>query len=154
MEERLNHKCVYSKHEQRLQSRTQRACYLVLRYWRRTKAKSERAVRFQCSLLFDGFYRGKKDALMMLYKRCTLCQNNLHQNKDRGITVGAVKPLVNLVTEEGIGMTEKTMVFLSSLVLINEGKEAIVEQKGIASLIETIEDESVKRKKIMILTLL
>ncbi|XP_010539196.1 PREDICTED: U-box domain-containing protein 4-like [Tarenaya hassleriana] len=78
------------------------------------------------SLLMNGSCRGKKDAL----------------------TTG------ELVAEQGKGMSEKAMVVLSSLAAIEEGKEAIVEERGIAVLVEAIEDGSVKEKEFAVLTLL
>ena len=47
------------------------------------------------SLLLSGSNRGKKDALTMLYKLCSM-----RQNKERAVSVGAVMPLVELVTEQ------------------------------------------------------
>ncbi|WJX37659.1 hypothetical protein P8452_25403 [Trifolium repens] len=51
-------------------------------------------------------------------------------------------------------MMEKAMVVLNSLAGIEEGKEAIVEEGGIAALVEAIEDGSVKGKEFAVLTLL
>jgi hypothetical protein len=65
-----------------------------------------------------------------------------------------VKLLVELVAEQGNGMMEKAMVVLNSLAGIEEVKEAIVEEGGIAALVEAIEDGSVKGKEFAVLTLL
>ncbi|KHN03527.1 U-box domain-containing protein 4 [Glycine soja] len=92
--------------------------------------------------------RGKKDALTTLYKLCSV-----RQNKERAVSAGAVRPLVELVAEEGSGMAEKAMVVLNSLAGIEEGKEAIVEEGGIAALVEAIEVGSVKGKEFAVLTL-
>ena len=70
------------------------------------------------------------------------------------MSAGAVKPLVELVAEQGNGMAEKAMVVLNSLAGIQEGKDAIVEEGGIAALVEAIEDGSVKGKEFAVLTLL
>ncbi|KAK2451601.1 U-box domain-containing protein [Trifolium repens] len=51
-------------------------------------------------------------------------------------------------------MMEKAMVVLNSLAGIEEGKDAIVEEGGIAALVEAIEDGSVKGKEFAVLTLL
>ena len=45
-------------------------------------------------------------------------------------------------------------MLLSSLAGIQEGKDAIVEEGGIAALVEAIEDGSVKGKEFAVLTLL
>ncbi|GAV59894.1 Arm domain-containing protein [Cephalotus follicularis] len=100
------------------------------------------------ALLINGSNRGKKDALTTLYKLCSL-----KQNKERAVNAGAVKPLVAMIGEEG-GMAEKAMVVLSSVAGIAEGREAIVEEGGIAALVEAIEDGSVKGKEFAVLTLL
>ncbi|XP_071723849.1 U-box domain-containing protein 4 [Rutidosis leptorrhynchoides] len=107
-------------------------------------------------LLINGSNRGKKDALTTLYKLCSL-----KQNKERAVNAGAVKPLVAIVAEHGGGksdngggMAEKAMVVLSSLAGILEGKDAIVEEGGLAALVEAIEDGSVKGKEFAVLTLL
>ncbi|WVZ10342.1 hypothetical protein V8G54_014872 [Vigna mungo] len=83
-----------------------------------------------------------------MYKLCSV-----RQNKERAVSAGAVKPLVELVAEEGSGMADKAMVVLNSLAGIEEGKEAIVEEGGIAALVEAIEDGSVKGKEFAVLTL-
>jgi hypothetical protein len=101
------------------------------------------------SLVLNGSSRGKKDALTTLYKLCSI-----RPNKERAVSAGAVKPLVELVAEQGSGMAEKAMVVLSSLAGIEEGREAIVEEGGIAVLVEAIEDGSVKGKEFAVLTLL
>ncbi|MBA0720466.1 hypothetical protein Golax_008086 [Gossypium laxum] len=92
---------------------------------------------------------GKKDALTTLYKLCSA-----RQNKERAVSAGAVRPLVGMVGEQGTGMEEKAMVVLSSLAGIEEGREAIVEEGGIAALVEAIEDGSTKGKEFAVLTLL
>lgn len=105
------------------------------------------------SLLINGSNRGKKDALTTLYKLCSL-----KQNKERAVTAGAVRPLVGMVAGQGESggesMAEKAMVVLSLLAGIPEGKEAIVEENGIAALVEAIEDGSTKGKEFAVLTLL
>lgn len=78
----------------------------------------------------------------------------MKQNKERAVTAGAVKPLVELVSEQGTGLAEKAMVVLSSLAAIKEGKAAIVEEGGIPALVEAIEDGSGKGKEFAVLTLL
>ncbi|KAJ1428670.1 Armadillo-type fold [Sesbania bispinosa] len=104
--------------------------------------EAERGVRVAESL------RGRS-ALTTLYKLCSV-----KQNKERAVSAGAVKPLVELVAEQGNGMAEKAMVVLNSLAGIQEGKDAIVEEGGIAALVEAIEDGSVKGKEFAVLTLL
>lgn len=101
------------------------------------------------SLLIYGSSRGKKDALTTLYKLCSL-----KQNKERAVSAGAVRPLVGMLAGQGEGMAEKAMVVLSLLAGIAEGTEAIVEENGIAALVEAIEDGSVKGKEFAVLTLL
>ncbi|KVH88668.1 U-box domain-containing protein 4-like [Cynara cardunculus var. scolymus] len=103
------------------------------------------------SLLMNGSNRGKKDALTTLYKLCSM-----KANKKRAVTAGAVKPLVELVAgETGIGMAEKAMVVLSSLAVIEEGRRAVVEEGGIAALVEVMEDgRSEKGKEFAVVTLL
>ena len=66
-----------------------------------------------------------------------------------------MKPLVDLVAG-GVGMAEKAMVVLSSLAAIEEERKAVVEEGGIAALIEVIEDgsRSVKGKEFAVVTLL
>jgi hypothetical protein len=60
-----------------------------------------------------------------------------------------------MVVEAGAGMmAEKAMVVLSSLAAIEEGRETIVEEGGIAALVEAIEDGSVKGKEFAVVTLL
>nr|GMD47260.1 U-box domain-containing protein 4 [Ipomoea batatas] len=76
------------------------------------------------ALLINGSNRGKKDSLK-------LCSVKL--NKER-----AVKPPVELV---GVN-DEKAMVVLNSLAAIEIGRDAIVEEGGIAALVEAIEDSS------------
>ncbi|KAI8007171.1 U-box domain-containing protein 2 [Camellia lanceoleosa] len=51
-------------------------------------------------------------------------------------------------------MAEKAMVVMSSLAAVEEGKEAIVEEGGIAALVEVIEDGSLKGKEFAVMTLL
>ncbi|GMQ05671.1 hypothetical protein CsSME_00050606 [Camellia sinensis var. sinensis] len=51
-------------------------------------------------------------------------------------------------------MAEKAMVVMSSLAAVAEGKEAIVEEGGIAALVEVIEDGSPKGKEFAVMTLL
>lgn len=93
------------------------------------------------ALLLNGSNRGKKDALTTLYKLCSIkC------NKERAVSAGAVKPLVALVVEQ--------TTVLNSLAGIDEGKEAIVQEGGIAALVEAIEVGSVKGKEFVVLTLL
>ncbi|EPS73780.1 hypothetical protein M569_00975 [Genlisea aurea] len=101
------------------------------------------------SLLINGSNRGKKDALTTLYK---LCSAKL--NKERAVCAGLVRPLVNLVGEQGTGLAEKSMVVLSSLAGIDDGRDAIVEEGGIAALVEAIEDGTDKGKEFAVLTLL
>ncbi|KAA0035911.1 gag-protease polyprotein [Cucumis melo var. makuwa] len=101
------------------------------------------------SLLLNGSNRRKKDALTTLYKLCLIKPNN-----EQAITARAVKPLVALVAEQGTSLAEKAMVVLSNLAGIQEGKDTIVEEGGIAALVEAIEDELVKGKEFAVLTLL
>ncbi|XP_044497753.1 U-box domain-containing protein 4 [Mangifera indica] len=101
------------------------------------------------SLLITGSNRGKKDALTTLYKLCSL-----KQNKERAVSAGAVRPLVAMLAGQGEGMAEKAMVVLSLLAGIAEGQDAIVDENGIATLVEAIEDGSVKGKEFAVLTLL
>ena len=61
---------------------------------------------------------------------------------------------MELVAEQGTGMAEKSIVVLSSLAAIEEGKMAIVENGGIPALVKVIEDGSVKGKEFAVLTLL
>lgn len=61
---------------------------------------------------------------------------------------------MDMVAEQGTGMSEKAMVVLSSLAGIEEGREAIVEEGGIPALVEAIEDGSLKGKEFAVLTLL
>ena len=61
-----------------------------------------------------------------LYKLCSA-----KVNKERAVSAGAVRPLVELVAEQGTGMADKLIVVLSSLVAIEEGKMAIVENGGV-----------------------
>ncbi|KAM1447960.1 hypothetical protein FF1_006750 [Malus domestica] len=79
------------------------------------------------SLLISGSMRGKNDALTTLYKLCSI-----KPNKERAVSAGAVKPLVALVAEQRTGLAEKAMVVLSSLAGVEEGNEAIVEEKDMA----------------------
>ncbi|CAL5389907.1 unnamed protein product [Camellia sinensis] len=72
-----------------------------------------------------------------LYKLCTV-----KVNKERAVKGGAVKAVVGLVAVEQ--MAEKAMVVMSSLAAVAEGKEAIVEEGGIAALVEAVEDGSRK----------
>ncbi|KAK4798571.1 hypothetical protein SAY86_030897 [Trapa natans] len=97
----------------------------------------------------NGTNRGKKDAITTLYKLCTI-----RPNKERVVNAGAVRPLVGMVAEQGNGMAEKALVVLSSLAAIEDGKEAIVEDGGIAALLEVIEDGSVKGKEFAVTALL
>ncbi|XP_019053280.1 PREDICTED: U-box domain-containing protein 4-like [Nelumbo nucifera] len=99
------------------------------------------------SLLLNGSNRGKKDALTT-YKLVSM-----KQNKERAVNAGAVKPLVDFISEQGSGLTEKVMVVLSSLAAIPEGRTAIIEG-GITVLVEAIEDGLVKGKEFAVLTLL
>ncbi|KAF5958976.1 hypothetical protein HYC85_000185 [Camellia sinensis] len=92
------------------------------------------------TLLMNGSNRGKKDAMTTLYKLCTV-----KVNKERAVKGGAVKAVVGLVAAEQ--MAEKAMVVMSSLAAVAEGKEAIVEEGGIAALVEVIEDGSPKGKE-------
>ncbi|XP_031257831.1 U-box domain-containing protein 4 [Pistacia vera] len=101
------------------------------------------------SLLISGSNRGKKDSLTTLYKLCSL-----KQNKERAVSAGAVRPLVAMLVGQGEGMAEKAMVVLSLLAAIAEGRDAIVDENGIAAFVEAIEDGSVKGKEFAVLTLL
>ncbi|KAA0048788.1 tetraspanin-8-like [Cucumis melo var. makuwa] len=62
--------------------------------------------------------------------------------------------LSSIQEPEGTSLVEKVMVVLSSQAGIQEGKDAVVEEGGIASLVEAIEDGSVKWKEFAVLTLL
>nr|DAD18413.1 TPA_asm: hypothetical protein HUJ06_019876 [Nelumbo nucifera] len=84
----------------------------------------------------------------MLYKLCSM-----KQNKERVVNAGAVKPLVDLILEQGSGLTEKAILVMSSLAAIPEGRTAIVEG-GIAVLVEAIKDSLVKGEEFAVLTLL
>ncbi|KAM7264120.1 hypothetical protein ACFE04_001803 [Oxalis oulophora] len=108
------------------------------------------------SLLINGSNRGKKDALTTLYKLCSI-----KQNKERAVNAGAVRPLVALVAESSAGgvdnsggLADKAMVVLSSLAAVVQGRDAIVEESGLAALVEAIEDGTVKGKEFAVLTLL
>ncbi|CAL5399177.1 unnamed protein product [Camellia sinensis] len=81
-----------------------------------------------------------KDAMTTLYKLCTV-----KVNKERAVKGGAVKAVVGLVAVEQ--MAEKAMVVMSSLAAVAEGKEAIVEEGGIAALVEAVEDGSRKGRR-------
>ena len=61
---------------------------------------------------------------------------------------------MGLVVEQGTGLAEKAMVVLSSLAGIEMGRDAIVEEGGIAAFVEAIEDGSDKGKEFAVLTLL
>ncbi|GFP95404.1 U-box domain-containing protein 4 [Phtheirospermum japonicum] len=101
------------------------------------------------AFLINGSSRGRKYALTTLYK---LCSSRL--NKERAVRAGVLRPLVDLVAEQGIGLAEKAMVVLSSLARIEMGREAIVVENGIATLVEAIEDGSDKLKDFAVLMLL
>ncbi|CAL5376092.1 unnamed protein product [Camellia sinensis] len=76
-----------------------------------------------------------------LYKLCTV-----KVNKERAVKGGAVKAVVGLVAVEQ--MAENAMVVMSSLAAVAEGKEAIVEEGGIAALVEAVEDGSRKGRRV------
>nr|DAD18103.1 TPA_asm: hypothetical protein HUJ06_019566 [Nelumbo nucifera] len=65
-----------------------------------------------------------------------------------------MKPLVDLISEQGRDLTEKAMVVLSSLATIPEARIAIVEEGGVTVLVEAIEVRSVKGKEFVVLKLL
>ncbi|KZV16050.1 U-box domain-containing protein 4-like [Dorcoceras hygrometricum] len=98
------------------------------------------------SLLVSGSSRGKKDALATLYKLCSV-----RLNKQRAVRAGAVRALV---AEKDRGLAEKIMAVLSSLSGTELGRKAIVEEGGIAALLEAIESGTDKGKEFAVWTLL
>ncbi|GFQ02097.1 U-box domain-containing protein 13 [Phtheirospermum japonicum] len=72
------------------------------------------------ALLINDSSKGKKDALTMLYKLCSA-----RLNKERVVSVGAVRPLMDLVAEQGTGLAEKAMVvsFLEREDIKRKGKK-------------------------------
>ncbi|GAB4828430.1 hypothetical protein Ancab_035427 [Ancistrocladus abbreviatus] len=80
-------------------------------------------------LLQQGTVRGKKDAATALFN---LCLN--HMNKGRSIEAGIVKPLLQLLGDEELGMIDESLSILLLLVSHPDGRKEI----GQLSFIETL----------------
>ena len=102
------------------------------------------------SLLETGGARGKKDAATALYALCS----GARENRLRAVEAGAVRPLLDLMSDPESGMVDKAAYVLHSLVGFAEGRSATVEEGGIPVLVEMVEVGTSRQKEIATLSLL
>lgn len=108
------------------------------------------AIPLLVSLLETGGARGKKDAATALYAVC----NGARENRLRAVEAGAVRPLLDLMSDPESGMVDKAAYVLHSLVGFAEGRSAAVEEGGIPVLVEMVEVGTSRQKEIATLSLL
>ncbi|KAM0890623.1 hypothetical protein ACQ4PT_026910 [Festuca glaucescens] len=102
------------------------------------------------SLLETGGPRGKKDAATALYALCS----GARENRLRAVEAGAVRPLLDLMSDPESGMVDKAAYVLHSLVGLAEGRAAAVEEGGVPVLVEMVEVGTSRHKEIATLSLL
>ncbi|CAA0840714.1 ARM repeat superfamily protein [Striga hermonthica] len=96
-----------------------------------------------------GSLRGKKDACTALYSLC-----GARENKVRAVQAGIMKPLVEMMSDLGSSMVDKSAFVLSLLVPLPEARVALVEEGGIPVLVEIVEVGTHRQKEIAVAILL
>lgn len=104
------------------------------------------------NLLKSGGIRGKKDALTALYSICSV-----KENKVRGVEAGIVRVLLELMAECGTSsnsIVDKAAYVMSLIVMVSEGRVALVEEGGIPVVVEIVENGNKRQKEVAVVILL